>query len=70
MISNFSIPVNNFNATLSIGTWVSVNRNVNTVRPRAIEIGMPVSMSTTSSAKMMAVFMSGLPSLSWHWVGA
>ena len=53
MISNFSMPVNSFSATDSIGTWVRKNRNVSTVRPSEIEIGMPVSISATSSAKMM-----------------
>ena len=57
MISNFSMPVNSFSATASIGTWVMVNRKVSTVRPSAIEIGMPVSISTISSAKMMTAFM-------------
>ena len=49
MISNFSMPVNSFRATDSIGTLVSVNRKVSTVRPSAIEIGMPVSISDSSS---------------------
>jgi len=51
MISNFSMPVNSFSATDSSGTCVIVNRNDSTVRPSAIEIGMPVSMSTHSSTK-------------------
>ena len=46
MISNFSIPVNSLSATDSIGTWVRKNRNERTVRPREIEIGMPVSISS------------------------
>ena len=53
MISNFSMPVNSFSATDSIGTLVSVNRNVSTVRPSAIEIGMPVSISDSSRMKIM-----------------
>ena len=54
MISNRSMPVNSFSATDSIGTWVMVKTKVNTVRPSAIEIGMPVSMSAISRPKMMA----------------
>ena len=54
MISNFSMPVNSFSATDSIGTVVMKNRNVSTVRPSEIEIGMPVSISTISRPKMMA----------------
>ena len=57
MISKFSIPVNSFKPTASIGTWVIVNRKVRTVRPSAIEIGMPVSMSATSRPKIRAAFM-------------
>ncbi len=53
MISKFSMPVNSFSATASIGTFVIVNRKVSTVRPSAIEIGMPVSISTISRPKMM-----------------
>ncbi len=53
MISKFSMPVNSFIDTASIGTRVSVNRNVITVRPSAIEIGMPVSISAIKSAKMV-----------------
>ena len=62
MISNFSIPVNSLSATDSIGTWVRTNRNERTVRPREIEIGMPVSISTTNSVKMRMVFMADRPS--------
>ncbi len=54
MISKLSMPVNSFIDTASIGTVVSVNRNVITVRPSAIETGMPVSISAISSAKMEA----------------
>ena len=61
MISNFSMPVNSFSATDSIGTWVIVNRKVSTVRPSEIEIGMPVSIRTTSRPKMMRAFIAGLP---------
>ena len=49
-------------ATDSIGTSVRRNRNERTVRPREIEIGMPVSISTTSSVKMRMVFMADRPS--------
>ena len=62
MISNFSMPVNSFSATLSIGTWVMVNRKVSTVRPSETEIGMPVSIRATSRPKMMAAVMTCLPS--------
>ena len=61
MISNFSMPVNSFKATDSMGTSVSVNRNVSTVRPSEMLMGMPVSISAISSAKMISVFMVGLP---------
>jgi hypothetical protein len=54
MISNFSMPVNSFSATDSIGTVVIVNRYVSTVRPSEIDTGMPVSISPISSAKMIA----------------
>ena len=54
MISKFSIPVNSFIDTASIGTSVSVNRKVSTVRPSAIETGMPVSISAISRMKIMA----------------
>ena len=57
MISNFSMPVNSFSATDSIGTEVMKNRNVSTVRPSAIEIGMPVSISATSSPKIISVII-------------
>ena len=59
MISNFSMPVNSFSATDSIGTVVIVNRKVSTVRPSEIEIGMPVSISPISSAKMIHALFSG-----------
>jgi hypothetical protein len=62
MISNFSMPVNSFSATDSSGTWVNMNRKVRTVRPSEIEIGMPVSIRTSSRTKMMVAFIS-LPSL-------
>ena len=54
MISKFSMPVKSFKPTASIGTCVIVNRKVSTVRPSAIEIGMPVSISAISRPKMMA----------------
>ena len=62
MISNFSIPVNSFSATLSIGTSVIVNRNVSTVSPSEIEIGIPVSIRAISSPKMNAAVTTCLPS--------
>ena len=37
MISNFSMPVNSFSATDSIGTWVNANRKVSTVSPSEID---------------------------------
>ncbi len=52
MISKLSMPVKSFKATASSGTWVSVNRNVSTLRPRAIDTGMPVTISANSSAKI------------------
>ena len=58
MISNFSMPVKSLSATDSSGTWVKPNRKVRTVRPSEIEIGMPVSMSTSNSTKIMAAFIS------------
>ena len=61
MISNFSMPVNSFSATDSIGTVVIVNRNVSTVRPSEIEIGMPVSISPISSAKMIHALARSTP---------
>ena len=45
MISNFSMPVNSFSATDSIGTVGHREQEVSTVRPSEIEIGMPVSIS-------------------------
>ena len=61
MISNFSMPVNSFNATASTGTLVKVNRKVSTVRPSEMEMGMPVSIRVSNRQKMMRVFMVGLP---------
>ena len=54
MISKLSIPLNNFNATASIGTCVIVYMKVSTVSPSAIETGMPVSISAISRPKMKA----------------
>jgi hypothetical protein len=51
MISNFSMPVKSFRATDSIGTWVMVKRKVSTVRPRAMDIGMPVSIKAKENAE-------------------
>ena len=61
MISNFSIPVNNLRATDSNGTWVMVNKKLNTVKPREIEMGMPVSMSTVKIMNIIKAFMTDLP---------
>ena len=61
MISNFSMPVNNLSATDSRGTSVMVNRKLSTVRPREIEMGMPVSINTSRMPKMIAAFIDGLP---------
>ena len=61
MISNFSMPVNSFSATDSIGTVVIANRYVSTVRPSEIEIGIPVSIRPNSSAKMIHAFAIGTP---------
>ncbi len=62
MISNFSMPVKSFRPTDWIGTVVIVKMNVRTVRPSAMEIGMPVNISATSSAKMMpALLVSAMP---------
>ena len=54
MISKRSIPVKSFSATDVIGTVVIVNRNVSTVRPSAIETGMPVSIRPNRSRKMIS----------------
>ena len=51
MIPNFSMPVNSFSATDSIGTVRHENRNVSTVRPSEIEIGMPVSISSEQQSE-------------------
>src|SRR5574343_708565 len=59
MISNFSIPVNSLRATDSSGTCVSVKRKLSTVRPSAIEIGMPVNMRTSRMPKIIKVLI-------WH----
>jgi len=58
MISNFSMPVNSFIATASVGISVKKKRNDSTVRPRAIEIGMPVSISSSRIANTMPVLPS------------
>src|SRR6187551_3680147 len=61
MISKLSIPVNSLSATASIGTVVMTNRKVSTVRPSAIEIGMPVSISAISSPKISVLFIGRVP---------
>ena len=58
MISNFSIPVKSFMATASVGTLAKKNRKVRTVRPRAMEIGMPVSIRASNRANTMPVLPS------------
>jgi len=58
MISNFSIPVKSFMATASVGISVKKKRNDRTVRPRAMEIGMPVSIRASSRAKTIPVLPS------------
>ncbi len=62
MISKFSIPVNSLSATAWIGTSVMVNKKVSTVSPRAMEMGMPVSIRASSRAKMISALISHLPS--------
>ena len=54
MISNFSMPVNSFSATASTGTAVKRKRNISTVRPSAIETGMPVSINAISRQNTIA----------------
>ena len=61
MISKLSMPVKSLSATASIGTEVITNRKLNTVRPSAIEIGMPVSISAISRPNMMALFIGRYP---------
>src|SRR5215470_3033119 len=58
MISNLSRPVNSFSATEAVGSLVIVKKKLSTVRPRAIDTGMPVSINATRSVKMMSAFMS------------
>ena len=69
MISNFSMPVKSLSATDSMGTEVRKNRKDSTVRPREMEMGMPVSMSTTSKPKMRAAFMALDPPAGSHHPG-
>ncbi len=57
MISKLSMPVNSFSATDSVGTLVIVKMKVSTVMPSAIEIGMPVSISAISRAKMISALI-------------
>ena len=54
MISKLSRPVNSFIDTASIGTVVRMNMNVSTVRPSAIDTGMPVTMKEISKMKMIS----------------
>ena len=48
---------------------VITNRKLSTVRPSAIEIGMPVSISAISRPKMMALFIAA-PSGQIAWLAA
>ena len=57
MIGKLLSPSNSFNPTLAIGTSLRKKKKLMTVRPSAIEIGMPVSISTTSSEKMMSALI-------------
>src|ERR1700733_14261222 len=59
IMPKLSRPENSFRPTLSIGTSVIVNRNIKTVRPSEIEIGMPVSIRANSRPKMRAALISG-----------
>ncbi len=52
IISNFSMPVNSLSATACGSTSVNVKRKVRTVRPRAIEIGIPVAIIAIRIAKI------------------
>src|SRR6185369_15109213 len=44
------IPVKSLSATASVGTLVSRYRNISTVRPSAIDTGIPVSISASNKA--------------------
>ena len=57
MISKLSRPVNSLSATDSVGTSVSVNMKVSTVRPSAMDTGMPVNISASSSANRISARM-------------
>src|SRR4029450_8100262 len=63
MISKLSMPVKSLSATASIGTEVITNRKLSTVRPSAIEIGIPVSIIAISRPKMRALFIGPDPLL-------
>ena len=67
MMPKLSSPENNFSPTLSIGTSVIVNRNVSTVRPSEIEIGIPVSIRANSSPKIRAALITPLPARPAPW---
>jgi hypothetical protein len=67
MMPKLSRPENSFKPTLSIGTSVIVNRKVRTVRPREIEIGMPVSMSANKRPKIRAALITPLQARSAPW---
>ena len=58
MISKLSRPVKSLSATDCSGTLVKPKMKVSTVRPSAIEIGIPVAMSRMSRPKMIRPFMS------------
>ena len=53
MISKLWMPVKSFIDTASIGTCVSVNKKARTVRPSAIDTGMPVIIKAIRSANTM-----------------
>ena len=61
MISKFSMPVNSLSATDSTGTVVKPKMKVSTVSPSAIETGMPVSISASSSPKMISALIDDAP---------
>src|SRR4051812_21917831 len=61
MIGKLLSPSNSFNPTLAIGTSLRKKKKLITVRPSAIEIGMPVSISSTSSEKMMRALIGAPP---------
>src|SRR5664279_4785796 len=59
MIGKLSKPVNSFIDTDSIGTSLRTNKKVSTVRPSAIETGVPVAMNVISRMKIMIARIDG-----------